>query len=92
MNKGLGEDWIIKFTLALREVIPEHTMSQGPQAPYFKGEIYINGAYLTVHKAIGHLVNFYNVNFFNQLDSRYDTFEELFVSASGDPYNGTSLM
>ena len=50
MNAGLGEEWVIKFTIALREVIPNHIVSHAPQAPYFKNEYYKNGGYITVNK------------------------------------------
>jgi hypothetical protein len=66
-------------------VIPNHIVSQGPQAPYFQSEHYVNEAYIKIHKVIGHLVNFYNVNFFNQEESEYNTFDELFVHATGKP-------
>ena len=50
MNKGIGETWLIEFTKALREEIPNHIVSHAPQAPYFKKEYYKNGGYYTVNK------------------------------------------
>lgn len=51
MNKGTGEQWLIKFTLAVREIIPDLVLSHAPQAPYFKGfDFYVNGGYVTVDK------------------------------------------
>ena len=91
MNKGVGEQWLITFTKALREVIPDRIITHSPQAPYFKNEYYTSHGYITVHKAVGKLIDFYNVQFYNQVDSRYDTYEELFIHASGEDFNGTAL-
>lgn len=75
MRRGTGEEWLIKFTQAVREVIPNHILTHSPQAPYFKSEYYTNQAYIKVHKEVGSLINFYNVQFYNQVDTRYDTYE-----------------
>ena len=91
MNRGTGEEWLITFTKALRETIPDKIITHSPQAPYFKNEFYTNKAYIAVHKAVGKLINFYNVQFYNQVDSRYDTYEELFIHATGEDFNGTAV-
>lgn len=91
MNKGKGEEWLIKFTLAVREVIPNHILSHAPQAPYFKEEHYINGAYMTIHREVGHLIDFYMLQCYNQVDTRYDSYEELFTNATGVDFNKTSI-
>ena len=83
MNQGKGEDWLIQFTKAVREGIPNHILSHAPQAPYFKNEYYKNGGYITVHKQVGSLIDFYMVQFYNQVDSKYDNYEELFIHATG---------
>ena len=75
MNRGTGEQWLIAFTKALRETIPDRVITHSPQAPYFKSEFYTNHAYIAVHQAVGSLINFYNVQFYNQVDSRYDTYD-----------------
>lgn len=95
MNRGTGEEWLIQFTRALREVIPNHIVTHCPQAPYFKNEYYtngtINGGYKTINDQVGDLINFYILQFYNQVDSRYDTYEELFVHATGSDFNGTAV-
>jgi chitinase len=92
MEDGKGEEWLISFTKALRQIIPDHIVTHAPQAPYFKNEFYRNGAYMTVHKAVGDLINFYIIQFYNQGDSKYDNYDELFVHASGKTFNGTALL
>lgn len=69
MNRGTGEDWLIKFTKAVREEIPTHILSHAPQAPYFKKEFYVNGAYITVNKEVGNLIDFYMIQFYNQVET-----------------------
>lgn len=75
MERGLGEEWLIKFTRAAKEIVPNHIFTHAPQAPYFKSEYYKNGGYITVHKEVGDLIDWYNIQFFNQVDSRYDTYQ-----------------
>ena len=90
MNRGLGEAWLIAFTKKLRQMIPDHVLTHAPQAPYFCKENYKNGAYITVHEQVGHLIDFYNVQFYNQVDTTYDTYERLFVKSVGF-FNKTSV-
>ncbi|CAM6004217.1 unnamed protein product [Sphagnum balticum] len=66
MEKGIGEEWLITFTQVLRDNLPTQYITHAPQAPYFKKEFYPKGGYVTVHKSVGSLINFYNVQFYNQ--------------------------
>ena len=66
-------------------------MTHCPQAPYFKEEYYRNGGYITVNKAVGDLINFYTIQFYNQGNTKYDSYEELIEKATGF-FSGTSLM
>jgi chitinase len=66
MENGTGEDWLIKFQLKLRQILPNHIISHAPQAPYFKEDHYKNGAYVTVNRKVGHTIDFYNIQFYNQ--------------------------
>jgi len=84
MNRGLGEQWLITFQLALRANLGcDYIITHAPQAPYFKEEYYKNGAYMNFHRAAGEGVNFYNVQFYNQVDSTYDTYDKLFITGVG---------
>ncbi|KAJ3087720.1 hypothetical protein HK100_008289, partial [Physocladia obscura] len=44
---------------------------------------YPQGAYLAVDSAVGSLIDFYNVQFYNQDDSAYETCETLFYKSDG---------
>jgi chitinase len=45
---------------------------------------------MTIHNAIGNLIDFYNVQFYNQGNNSYDTYEKLFI-CSGPHFQGTSV-
>lgn len=90
MEAGKGEAWLISFTRRLRELLPNHIITHAPQAPYFKQEYYPGGAYVTVHQQVGNLIDFYNVQFYNQGNTQYDTYNGLFLS-SGSVFSGTSV-
>lgn len=74
MEAGTGEVWIIKFQIQLRKILPNHIISHAPQAPYFKKNHYKNGAYVRVDKEVGQTIDFYNVQFYNQGDTQYNTY------------------
>ncbi len=90
MEAGKGEDWLIKFTTRLREGLPNHIITHAPQGPYFKKEFYKNGAYITIHQAVGNMINFYNIQFYNQGNTEYNTYQGLFTQATGY-FSGTSV-
>lgn len=72
-------------------MIPNHIVTHCPQGPYFKNDYYKNGGYVTIEREIGSLINFYMIQFYNQGDTKYDTYEELIVNATGT-FSGTALM
>jgi len=87
MEAGKGEAWLISITKTLRAALPKsegYIISHAPQAPYFMGAPkYPNGGYLTIDKAVGDLIDFYNIQFYNQDTSTYDSYETLFQTANG---------
>jgi len=86
MNAGKGEAWLISITQTLRSMLPkgQYIISHAPQAPYFMGAPkYPNGGYLTVDKAVGSLIDFYNVQFYNQGTSAYISYATLFQKSDG---------
>jgi len=60
-------------------MIPNHIITHAPQAPYFCKDFYKNRAYYTVHKEVGDTIDFYNMQFYNQGNNRYDTYQTLFL-------------
>lgn len=43
-----------------------------------------------MHKKVGSTIDFYNVQFYNQGNTKYDTFDGLFIQ-SGSVFSGTAL-
>ncbi|ORY50408.1 glycoside hydrolase [Rhizoclosmatium globosum] len=84
-NAGTAEQWLITYTKTLRLRLPasRYTISHAPQAPYFFPNSYPGGGYLAVHKAVGGMIDFYNVQFYNQGSLSYDTCQSLFYDAQG---------
>ncbi|PRP89490.1 hypothetical protein PROFUN_01353 [Planoprotostelium fungivorum] len=90
---GKGEAWLVSLTRTLRQLLPRpYLISHAPQAPYFINSTaqYPKGAYLTVDREAGEDIDFYNVQFYNQGDSSYDTCEKLLFTAGGF-FHSTSL-
>uniref|UniRef100_A0A7S2V7Q2 chitinase n=1 Tax=Fibrocapsa japonica TaxID=94617 RepID=A0A7S2V7Q2_9STRA len=78
-NPGLGQGsgpaipWLCSLTSKLRALLPDTaTISHCPQGPYF------GLGYEHVHASCGHLVDFYNVQMYNQGAGTYDSYAELF--------------
>ncbi|KAJ3284590.1 hypothetical protein HDU79_008007 [Rhizoclosmatium sp. JEL0117] len=94
MEAGSGEAWLVTFTRVLREALPRprYVISHAPQAPYFVDDRgrYKGGGYLTVDREVGELIDWYNVQFYNQGSTRYDTCQTLFYE-SGGWFQGTSV-
>eukprot|EP01088_Endostelium_zonatum_P007155 TRINITY_DN19331_c0_g1_i1.p1 TRINITY_DN19331_c0_g1~~TRINITY_DN19331_c0_g1_i1.p1 ORF type:complete len:325 (-),score=70.54 TRINITY_DN19331_c0_g1_i1:30-1004(-) len=86
MEAGKGEAWLISITRTLRSKLPSprYIISHAPQAPYFMGTSkYPAGGYITVNNAVGSLIDFYNIQFYNQDSSAYSTFNTLFQQSDG---------
>lgn len=85
MEAGTGEPWLISCTQKLRELLPSpYIISHAPQAPYFMGTSkYPNGGYLKVNEDAGSDIDYYNIQFYNQDSSTYDTYESLFNVSNG---------
>jgi chitinase len=65
---------LIAFTQKLKQIIPEHILTHSPQAPYFSSTKYKNGGYVNINQQVGNLIDFYNVQFYNQGNTSYDTY------------------
>lgn len=66
-----------------------YIITHAPQAPYFApyiqgdASLYPAGAYLTVDQEAGSLIDFYNIQFYNQGKGVYDYAEGLFNVSGG---------
>ncbi|KAI9328930.1 glycoside hydrolase [Obelidium mucronatum] len=95
MHLGKAEDWVISImkTLRLHLPSPQFIISHAPQPPMFtkNKEFYPKGGYTTIHKNVGHLIDFYNVQFYNQgATTKYETCQTLLFD-SGTHTPGTAL-
>ncbi|KAI0029952.1 glycoside hydrolase family 18 protein [Vararia minispora EC-137] len=84
-------NWLISFTQQLRAQLPasNYIITHAPVAPWFeKG--YSGGGYLAVDSAVGSLIDWYNIQFYNQGTSQYTTCGSL-LNTSGGSYPGSSV-
>ncbi|KAI9638613.1 glycoside hydrolase family 18 protein [Dioszegia hungarica] len=82
---GTAEAWVISFHKTLRSLLPRsYLISHAPVAPWFTtSPSWPGGGYLTVDKAVGEGIDWYNIQFYNQQDkNRYDTCDSLFNAAT----------
>ncbi|KAF8521730.1 glycoside hydrolase [Hysterangium stoloniferum] len=81
---GKGEAWIISFTKQLRTKLPQgqFLLTHAPVAPWFSPGGFGGGAYLTVHQHVGNLIDWYNVQFYNQGSDEYTTCPGLLTNSS----------
>eukprot|EP01084_Bolivina_argentea_P029989 55636_1 len=84
-HNGDGEIWLTNFTAVLYNTLSneptKYYITHSPAAPSFGGT-YTQGAYLTVHTNVGHMIDWYNIQFCNQGIS-YNTFETMFIESIG---------
>ncbi|KAJ3205592.1 hypothetical protein HDU82_005083 [Entophlyctis luteolus] len=91
---GTAESWLEEFTLELRSRLPagQYLISHAPQAPYFSKSFYPNGAFNRIDSTVGSLIDFYNVQFYNQGVGLYANCTSLlYQSGASPPVTGTSL-
>ncbi|KAI0830256.1 chitinase [Trametes gibbosa] len=68
---GVGEAWVATLTQTLRQQLPQgqFILSHAPVGPWFSPGFCPGGCYLTVDKNVGHLIDWYNIQFYNQSPS-----------------------
>jgi len=83
---GKAEAWLASFTRQLRVQLPQGTyiLTHAPVAPWFSPNKFGGGAYLTVHSTVGNLIDWYNVQFYNQGTSEYTTCIGLLTASSNN--------
>jgi len=86
MNAGNGkaEAWLAAFTKQLRVHLPKgkYILTHAPVAPWFSPHMWGGGGYLKVNKTVGHLIDWYNLQFYNQGTREYTTCFGLLTSSS----------
>nr|VWO94730.1 Lmo1883 protein [Ganoderma boninense] len=83
---GAGETWVSSFTQTLRVYLPKgrFIISHAPVGPWFEPKFCPGGGYLTVHKKVGDLIDWYNVQYYNQSPSPgYEDCNTLLRDAGG---------
>jgi len=82
-NATGGEQWLITFTQALRKQLPQgqYLLTHAPLAPWFQPGHWGGGGYLAVHKAVGDLIDWYNVQYYSQ-KTEYTDCVTLFTKSS----------
>ncbi|EIW79384.1 glycoside hydrolase family 18 protein [Coniophora puteana RWD-64-598 SS2] len=88
---GSAETWLSTFTTALRAKLPagDYILTHAPVAPWFSTK-YTSGAYLKVNENVGSLIDWYNVQFYNQGTTEYTTCDGL-LTASSTTYPNSAL-
>ncbi|KAH9892470.1 glycoside hydrolase [Cubamyces lactineus] len=89
---GSAEQWLVTFTQTLRKKLPKghYLLTHAPVAPWFSPVFNTTGAYLTVDQKAGNLIDWYNVQFYNQGADIYTTCDSLLNTSGGD-WPGSSL-
>ncbi|KAH8114763.1 chitinase [Phellopilus nigrolimitatus] len=83
---GKAEAWLTTFTQTLRSQLPQgqYILTHAPMAPWFSTTKYKSGAYMTVNKNVGDMIDW----FYNQIGD-YTTCDSLLNKAIENP--NTSL-
>ncbi|KAJ7491934.1 glycoside hydrolase family 18 protein [Mycena latifolia] len=83
-GNGSAETWLISFTTQLRTILPQGTyiITHAPVAPWFSPTQWGGGGYLKVHASVGNLIDWYNVQFYNQGATEYTTCANLLNTSS----------
>ncbi|KAJ7612523.1 glycoside hydrolase family 18 protein [Mycena polygramma] len=89
---GKAEAWLISFTTQLRTILPQgsYIITHAPVAPWFSPNKWGGGGYLKVHSSVGNLIDWYNIQFYNQGASEYTTCAGL-LTASSSTWPGSSV-
>ena len=94
MEAGTAVPWLITMTEAMLDTFASSApgqkfyISHAPQAPYFmEGKYpqnYIDLYYSSAgHRMVGHYIDFFNIQFYNQGTSDYLTYETIFMESNG---------
>ncbi|RDX47627.1 chitinase [Lentinus brumalis] len=83
---SVGEQWLATFTQTLRGQLPkgQFILTHAPIGPWFQPALCPGGCYLTVDQTVGSLIDWYNIQFYNQVPGPgYEDCNTLVNSAGG---------
>ncbi|KAI0772405.1 glycoside hydrolase [Trametes elegans] len=83
---GVGEAWLVALTKTLRAQLPkgQFILSHAPVGPWFQPGFCPGECYLTVDQEVSNLIDWYNIQFYNQSPSPgYDDCSTLLHDAGG---------
>ncbi|KAF8125084.1 glycoside hydrolase family 18 protein [Boletus edulis] len=85
-KEGTAEPWLITLTQQLRKHLPQekYSLSHAPISPLFSPNTWSGGGYLQVHQAVGSLIDWYNVQFYNQGTTEFTTCNGLLIASSAE--------
>jgi len=66
-------------------------LAHSPQASYFASSYATKGGYIEVDRAVGSMIDFYAVEYYNQNSTKYNTYTELFTKTTEGDFPGTSV-
>jgi len=93
-ESGKAEKWLVDFTTELRKQLPQgqYYLTHAPVAPWFTTNTtrYPAGAYRAVQTQVGDLIDWYNVQFYNQ-GSDYISCPTLLTRSASGEFHNTSL-
>ncbi|KAA1470280.1 glycoside hydrolase family 18 protein [Dentipellis sp. KUC8613] len=82
---GTAEPWLISFTKQLRAQLPQgqYIITHAPVAPWFEPNVWSGGGYLAIDKSVGSLIDWYNIQFYNQGKDEYTDCNSLLTTSNG---------
>ncbi|KAG1856974.1 glycoside hydrolase family 18 protein [Suillus subalutaceus] len=81
---GSAEQWLGNFTTQLRTQLPQgqYILTHAPVAPWFSPNYWGGGGYLWIDSVVGSMIDWYNVQFYNQGTTEYTTCDGLLYNSS----------
>ncbi|KAJ7662689.1 glycoside hydrolase superfamily [Mycena polygramma] len=93
MSKGTGEQWVIDFTTQLHtELGIDYLISHAPIAGWFSAprSDLPGGGYRTIHKSVGDMIDWYNIQFYNS-PGEDTTCDNLLMKSNSSYLAGSSV-
>ena len=83
LQSGTAEAWLIFFFQELREKLPDHTIVATVKPSFCNKDHYSGGAYEKINQQVGHLIDFYNVEYYTEEDTEFNTYNQIFIESIG---------